>query len=92
MYRKRVDDNHATMVLALRDAGFTVHDMSRCGYGVPDLIICRAGHCEWLEVKASAKSALTVYERSFFDYCPGGAPILAWTPQLVIAEFERRNQ
>jgi len=89
-YRKRTDANHKEMSAALRAAGFAVHDTSKCGWGIPDLLICRDNRCEWLEVKAGPREDLTEAERVFFDVCPGGAPILAWTPDLAIAEFERR--
>jgi hypothetical protein len=46
IYRKRTDANHATMAAALREAGFSVHDMSKCGWGVPDLLICRKEHAQ----------------------------------------------
>ena len=91
MYKKRTDANHKTMSAALRQAGFTVHDMSKCGFGVPDLLICRGGHCEWVEVKAGPREGLTQAEQVFFSACPGGEPILAWTPQMAVVEFERRH-
>jgi hypothetical protein len=91
MYHKRTDENHKTMTAALRNAGFVVHDMSKCGFGIPDLLICRGRHCEWLEVKAGPREGLTPAERVFFDTCPGGEPILAWTPELAIAAFEKRE-
>ena len=90
-YHKRTDSNHRMMVIALREAGFEVHDTSKCGWGVPDLIVRRRGHSEWVEVKTGIGSGLTIAEAVFFDICPGGPPILAWTPDLVIAEFERRE-
>ena len=90
-YRRRTDANHKEMAAALREAGFTVHDTSKCGWGIPDLLICRGGRCEWLEVKTGPREGLTTAEQVFFDVCPGGAPILAWTPALAIAEFERRD-
>jgi Holliday junction resolvase len=89
MYHKRTDANHKQMMIALREAGFAVTDTSKCGWGIPDLIICRDGRCEWLEVKAGPHEGLTDAEGVFFDVCPGGPPILAWTPTLAIAEFEQ---
>ena len=92
MYHKRTDANHKQMMIDLRGEGFAVTDMSKCGWGIPDLLICRDGRCEWLEVKAGPRESLTKAERVFFDVCPGGPPILAWKPALAIAEFERRGQ
>ena len=80
------------MAAALREAGLTVYDMSKCGFGVPDLLICRGQHCEWVEVKAGPREGLTPAEQVFFDVCPGGPPILAWTPTLALAEFEHREE
>ena len=91
MYHKRTDNNHREMVNALREYGFTVHDTSKCGWGIPDLLICKDERCEWLEVKTGPRAGLTEAERVFFDVCPGGPPILAWTPSLAIAEFEARR-
>ena len=91
MHAKRSDDNQKTFALAIRTAGYEWHDYHMCGNGVPDGMICRAGRCEWVEVKASAKSALTHLESLFFSLCPGGRPILAWDPQQAIDEFERRG-
>jgi len=91
-YRKRTDVNQAAIVDALRKAGFTVYDKSKCGWGIPDIIVCRGRHCEWVEIKSGPREGLTDAEGEFYDICPGGPPILAWTPDLVIAEFEARAQ
>jgi hypothetical protein len=90
MHRKRADSNQAALVLELRTAGYTVHDYLEAGYGVPDIVMCKGTHCEWVEIKASRRSNLTDAERAFFAICPGGPPILAWTAPLAMAEFERR--
>ncbi len=90
MDRKRVDGNQATLVLQLRTAGYEVVDYHAAGHGVPDIVMGRDGHYEWVEIKSSARSNLTKAERAFFAHCPGGPPILACTAALAIAEFERR--
>jgi Holliday junction resolvase len=89
-FRKRADSNQAVLVLELRTAGYEVIDYHAAGHGVPDIVMGRAGHYEWVEIKASRRSNLTDAERAFFAHCPGGPPILAWTAALAIAEFERR--
>jgi hypothetical protein len=91
MYHKRTDANHKQMGRALKDYGLAVYDTSQCGFGVPDYRICDGAHCEWLEVKSGPREGLTPAEQVFFDTCPGGPPILAWTPELAIAEFARRK-
>jgi len=91
-YRKRTDANQGAFVADLRLRGYFWQDMHKCGFGVSDGIMCNLDktHCEWVEVKTGPREGLTAAERVFFDVCPGGAPILAWTPDLAIAEFERR--
>ena len=39
IYKKRVDDNHAEVKLALMSAGANVDDISAIGGGVPDLLV-----------------------------------------------------
>ena len=90
-YRKRADSNQAALVLELRTAGYAVHDYHAAGNGVPDIVVCKGAHCEWVEIKASHRSNLTPAEAAFFAICPGGPPILAWTAPLAMAEFERRR-
>ena len=90
-FAKRIDANQAALVLELRTAGYSVHDYHRAGNGVPDIVMCKDGRCEWVEIKASRRSNLTDAEGAFFAICPGGPPILAWTAALAIAEFERRH-
>ena len=92
MYSKRTDKNHKEMITALRAEGYTMHDTSNIGNGIPDAIMCQGEHCEWLEIKSGPGSGLTLAEAAFHDVCPGGRPILAWTPALAIAEFERRKR
>lgn len=90
LYKKRADGNQATLVLELRTAGYTVYDYHQAGYGVPDIVMCGGGHCEWVEIKASRRSNLTDAEREFFEHCPAGPPIIAWTAAGAAEEFERR--
>ena len=92
MYRKRADKNQYQFAAAIRLRGYFWEDKHSCGLGVSDGIMCNLAktHCEWVEIKSSARGKLTDKEREFFDICPGGPPILAWTPELAIAEFETR--
>lgn len=54
--RARVDANHASIVKALRSCGWTVHDTSRLGDGFPDVLACRGGRMELIEIKDGAKA------------------------------------
>jgi hypothetical protein len=53
--RKRVDDNHALIVAALRSVGCTVQSMAAIGKGCPDLLVGYQGRNLILEVKDGAK-------------------------------------
>jgi hypothetical protein len=72
-YAKRVDNNHAALVNALRRAGFMVCDLSKCGGGVPDLLVYHQSDPErrlvLLEVKHE-KGALTIAQRAFHAVWP----------------------
>lgn len=47
----KVDANQAEIVKALREAGATVTDLSKCGRGVPDLLVGYKLHNILLELK-----------------------------------------
>jgi hypothetical protein len=81
----------ADLVAGLRAAGLAVHDYSRCGNGIPDLIVCRR-QCHWVEVKAGLTAGLTEAESAFFERCPGGEPIIGYTADQVLAELDRREE
>lgn len=49
---KRVDDNQAAIVDALRRAGCNIESLHEVGHGVPDLLVGRHGVNYLLEVKA----------------------------------------
>jgi hypothetical protein len=38
-FAKRTDRNHKEICQALKKAGFSVQDLSRCGQGVPDILV-----------------------------------------------------
>lgn len=50
--RAKADSNQGDIVLALRQAGAFVRDMSAVGDGWPDLCVLFRGATHWLEVKA----------------------------------------
>lgn len=55
-HAKRTDSNHADIRDGLRDAGWTVHDLSGAGGGVPDFMVpISPGIPHFLEVKDGDK-------------------------------------
>lgn len=54
-YARKVDANHQRIREALRKAGWTVHDLSAAGRGLPDLLALKAGRCVFVEVKDGSK-------------------------------------
>ena len=69
-YARKVDDNQALIVSALRAAGHQVTLMHAVGAGFPDLIICRNGGVEFFEVKG-ARGRLTPAQKQFFERWQG---------------------
>ena len=69
-YARRVDENHGSIVNALRSAGAVVIDTSHIGGGIPDLWVTSRRFTGWLEVKNGAKPPsarrLTEAEAKFF--------------------------
>ncbi len=60
MRPRRVDDNHAAIVSALRKIGYSVLSLAPLGRGAPDLLAARPGGCTCggmylFEVKDGAK-------------------------------------
>ena len=55
-YARRVDDNQAEIVQALRASGASVQHLYAVGHGCPDLLVARAGVNYLLEVKDCRKS------------------------------------
>jgi hypothetical protein len=52
---KRVDDNQAIIVRALRSVGATVQSLADIGKGCPDLLVAFRGQCFVAEVKDGSK-------------------------------------
>ena len=73
-YAAKVDDNQAEIVAALRKAKYQVVIMNRLPAGFPDLIVCRAGHAHFLEVKAEKVGRLTTAQVGFHQ---------AWTGEPI---------
>ena len=69
-YARRKDNTQNEVEDALQAAGWEVHDFSRVGWGVPDVIARRAGYKLWVEVKSEGEG-LTRSEMRFHAICPG---------------------
>lgn len=72
MYKKRTDVNQVEICVALRKMGAIVHDLSKNGRGVPDLLVGYKGHTVLVEVKSSKKAKLTDCQVSFLSNWNGG--------------------
>ncbi len=72
-HAKRTDNNHAQIREALRNAGYDVLDLSRCGNGVPDLSVRVSPFVAvLLEVKDGSKppsaQKLTAAEQQWLEH------------------------
>lgn len=52
MASSRSDGNQAEIVKTLRKLGYRVRSLQNVGGGMPDLLVCRRGQLELIEVKA----------------------------------------
>tara|TARA_Y100000590_G_scaffold20974_2_gene24394 strand:+ start:7899 stop:8180 length:282 start_codon:yes stop_codon:yes gene_type:complete len=64
-YARKVDDNQAEIVAALRRGNHQVVTMNTLPAGFPDLIVCRAGYCHFVEVKAIKGGRITPAQYDF---------------------------
>lgn len=85
-YARRRDTTQADITKALIAAGWEVHDLSRVGWGVPDLIARRAGYKLWVECKSEGEK-LTRSETKFQAICPGDV-IMAYTDAQAVERAE----
>ena len=76
-YAKRVDENQARIVAALRQMGASVQDLSAVGRGVPDLLVGYHGNNYLLEIKDGdkppSKRKLTQHQMKWRDEWRGTA-------------------
>lgn len=61
--RARVDQNHAEIVSALRQAGYSVQSLAAVGRGAPDLLVGAKGTNLLMEVKAPKGKRNVLQER-----------------------------
>lgn len=64
MTRKRIDDNQAEIVKALRRAGAGVESLAGIGGGCPDLLVSYSSRTYLMEVK-TATGRLTTYQQKW---------------------------
>lgn len=94
-YAKRRDANHASIVDALRSAGFTVHDFGSAGHNIPDLLAVkpishRPPFVSWLEVK-TASGRLDRGQQAFRAiFEPRGQWYCAIDPEATVMELQKR--
>lgn len=67
--RARVDGNHAEIRSRLRELGADVHDLSRAGGGVPDLLVHYRGRLALVECK-TLSGKLTEEQEAFHRIFP----------------------
>lgn len=63
-YAKKVDNNHSEIVKTFKQLGYAVCDLSRCGLGVPDLLISKSRVNYLVEIKTD-KGKLTEPQQEF---------------------------
>lgn len=83
----KVDANHAAIVAAFRQLGYSVLDLSRVGQGCPDLLVARAGKTMLIEVKDGAKKPsarkLTPAQMEFIQHWRGRIDVVQSTEDVV---------
>jgi hypothetical protein len=72
MYAKRTDKNQQLLMDTFRSLGATVHDLSKCGNGIPDLLIGYKNHTCLVEIKSSDKAPYTKHQKDFLATWKGG--------------------
>jgi hypothetical protein len=79
---KRVDENQADIIEALRDIGVSVFDLHEIGKGCPDILCGFAGRNILLEIKCG-NARLNDKERKFKDSWKGQYAVVR-TPEEAI--------
>jgi hypothetical protein len=88
-YARRVDDNQALIVQALRQVGARVQPLHTVGHGCPDLLVGFRGVNILLEVKDGQKPAsarvLTSDERAWHDQWRGQVAVVSSIDEALAA-------
>jgi hypothetical protein len=86
---KRVDENQALIVQALRKVGARVQSLAMVGHGCPDLLVSRNGVNFLLEVKngmlSPSKRELTNDERAWHDTWRGQIAVVSSIAEALAA-------
>ena len=88
-YAKRTDENHGEIRDGLRQAGYVVKDLSRCGEGVPDLLVAGSGRGVMFEIKYG-NAKLTDAEKEFHEMFHGLGVYIVRTLEQAL-EIMRRE-
>jgi len=88
-YAKRTDENHGEIRDGLRKAGYVVKDLSRCGEGVPDLLVAGSGRGVMFEIKYG-NARLTDAEKEFHEMFHGLGVYIVRTLEQAL-EIMRRE-
>lgn len=87
MKARRVDDNQASIVAALRKAGCSVQVLSSVGNGVPDILVGMVGSNYLMEIKDGSKSPsrrkLTPDEEAWHAAWRGSVVVVESVPQAL---------
>lgn len=76
-FAKKVDQNQAEIVLALRKIGIRVYVSSGAGSGLPDLVCFHQGRIHALEIKAKGKrKRLTPAQVDFHSLASSGGYLI----------------
>ena len=89
-YAKRVDLNHQEIRDGLRQAGFVVKDLSRCGEGVPDLLVRGDFRIVMLEIK-NGNAKLTDAEKEFHELFHGNGIYIVRTLEQALEVMRREK-
>ena len=90
------DANHGKILQGLIDAGFSVFDASRCGYGVSDLIVTKPGTVNvwFIEVKRPGPPSarkLNANEEAFRTVFPLNYYVVQDVEEALVAMGVRRE-
>lgn len=82
----RVDENHRSIVKALRDKGWSVQSLATVGSGCPDLLVGLRGRNLLFEVK-SGEAKLSPLEKGWHESWRGQVNIVR-SPEAAVAFCE----
>jgi Holliday junction resolvase len=86
MLIRKVDENQAKIVEALRECGWSVLDLHMVGHDCPDLVVGKLGQMCFVEVKTE-KGKLTKGQMEFMQKWRGHI-VIGRTPEQTVDECE----